>query len=172
MLNMYWISSLIIGLVFVGVEFLLAFGILLGIREEDSTTLTGCVIFYGLVPGFIILGLPIAVWDRIKPKNKMLYFPFLMLFGLFGLVPLSNLMAKTTLSSLSLYILSGPPVAVFFWQFLALVNLYRRRIFYFLLTFGCMFFWAPVYLIYAFSNTTIFSGLESLLQTIAIIFFA
>jgi hypothetical protein len=171
MINMYLLASFLMGGIYVTVEMILVLGFVTALQKNDSSSMLACAVYWVLVPLFLLLGIPIAVNEGIKPKNKMLFVPFLTVGLMFGVVPVGNMIIRqTAFTTMAYLVISGPPAAVFFWLFMTLINFYRRRLFYFLMIMGCLFFWVPVYIFLGFSSTQIFADLQSLFTLLFIIF--
>jgi hypothetical protein len=157
---MYVLASFAVGILYVTIEMILVLGFVTALQKDDSSSMLACAVYWILVPLFLLLGIPIAVNEDIKPKNKMLFIPFLTVGIMFGIVPVGNLiLSSTSFTTMAYLVISGPPAAVFYWLLLTIVNYYRRRLFYFLMIMGCLFFWIPIYIFLGFSTTGIFSGL-------------
>jgi len=168
--NMYWISSLIIGSVYITLEMALSVEFTSRMKSWDTSGMILCAAFYVLIPLFLLVGIKLAVSNFMTPKNKMLVLPILFVGPIFGFIPLSDLLNENSeTSSIAWYLVVGPPAAVFFWLGLTLLNLYRRRIFYFAGLLFCVFFWVPVFALYGFVNAEIFEEAADALKILAIV---
>jgi hypothetical protein len=148
--NFYWISSVIVGSIFISLEVLFSATYTYS-KQYSSTdaTISGYLALTGLtvVPLFMMFGLPIVVTSKLKIRNKMLLFPILAAVPVCGAVPIYLLSESLNITSMTFCLFLGPPIGVFFWLGLAMVYTARRRMFYFMMTFGCVFILIPLFIL-------------------------
>lgn len=162
MLNIYFFSSMFVGGIYMGSEMFLASGMVKSLQDDSSD---GIIIFGTLMiaaPSFFYFGLPVATNLNVSPKNKMLIVPILILIPIFGCIPLAKTLTdEDVASNFAMYLITGPPVALFFWLFMIMVYLYRRRFFYLVVSFTCLFFWVPIYVLKVADVADVFDGASS-----------
>ena len=143
MANMYWISSLIIGAVYIGIEMYLLDRTIEAIQTSNTDGLVCSLFFFAAVPVFLILGLPIAL-GKVRAKNKALFLPLIVIVPMFGIIPLAEKIAEyESGENLKWFVIVGPPGMIFFWLAMAFLGLKKRRLFYTIFTFSCVFFFLP-----------------------------
>ena len=142
--NMYWISSTIIGGTFIAIEMFLAQRIILALKQENSKGLVTSLFFFAAIPIFTLIGISLAL-SKGHLKNKSLILPLAIMVPMLGAVPLADRFVEWGDSvRLSWYVVAGPPAACFFWLAMAFLELKRRRLFYGITTFSCVFFFIPI----------------------------
>lgn len=153
MKNMYWVASITIGCAFISLMTVISMAVSQEIiNQNNSLAFQGMYLLFAM-PLFLFAGLPIGLSHKWKHKNKMLATPLLMMVPIFSFIPLASIFSNNQdLKNLALYVVLGPPVAVFYWLALAFLGQYQRRIFYFMITFFCFFFWIPVFVFFALSE--------------------
>lgn len=162
---------MIAGGLYIGSEMFLASGMVKSLQQSSSD---GIVIFGVLMlaaPSFFYFGLPIATNLSVSPKNKMLIVPILILVPIFGCIPLAKTLQDDDVASdFAMYLITGPPVALFFWLLMIMVYLYRRRVFYLLIAFTCLFFWVPIYVLKVAEVADVFEGASSVFSGLVYFF--
>lgn len=165
--NINLIASLVVGAAYIGIEIFLSIGL---VKSGAQSEISGVIIFSILLvttPAFLHFGLPIVTNLNASTKNKMLFVPILVIIPIVGLLRVSQkLTDSNTASSFSIYLITGPPVALFFWLLMVMINLYKRRVFYWLMIGTCLFFWIPVYILSPVSTTSVFGG-ENIISIVA-----
>ena len=157
MKNIYWIASLIIGSTYIIIEMYLLSKMLETLKTDDVAGFTTTLFFSSVIPIFLIVGVPIGL-ANIHARNKTLFLPIIVMIPMFGLVPLSQTLQKYTGDdSLTLFIVAGPPLMIFFWLAMAFLGLKRRRVFYFIFMFSCLFFFLP-FVFLGMSKSTYFKS--------------
>ena len=104
-----------------------------------------CSFLILVVPCSFLTGIPLISSD-LDLRNKLLLFP------IFGLVlpicitlPIANAIQNHTgFSTLTQYLIYGPPLFAIFWLFLIYISQHGRRILFFVTTFFCLFFVVPI----------------------------
>jgi len=143
MANMYWISSLIIGSVYIGVEMYLLDGIIAAIDTSNTDGLISSLFFFVSIPIFLIIGIPIAL-GKARARNKSLILPLVFIVPMFGIIPLAEKISEYESGNhLKWFVIVGPPGMIFFWLAMAFLGLKKRRLFYTIFTFSCVFFFLP-----------------------------
>lgn len=157
--NINLIASLVIGGIYIAIEMFLSVSVVKGGQQSSSSSI---IIFAALlvaIPIFLHLGLPLVTNLKISAKNKMLVVPILVIIPVVGFIRASqSLSSSNTASSFSIYLITAPPVALFFWLLMVMINQYRRRAFYIIMIGSCIFFWVPVYFLLPISKTTVYAG--------------
>ena len=143
MRNIYWISSLIVGGIYIGLEMFLLDSIIKTVKISSTTGLVMSITFFALTPLFLLIGIPIAM-TKARVRNKTLFLPLIVMMPMFGIIPLSSTAEDaTSTSSFKFFFIVGLPLIMFFWLGMAFLGLKWRRMFYAVLIFMCLFFFLP-----------------------------
>lgn len=143
MRNIYWISSLVVGAIYIALEMFLLDSIIKTVESSSTDGLTMSILFFVMTPLFLLIGIPIAM-TKARVRNKTLFLPLIIMLPMFGLIPLSDTVEESTSTDgFSLFLIVGLPLIMFFWLGMAFLGLKGRRLFYLILMFMCMFFFLP-----------------------------
>ena len=143
MRNMYWISSIVVGSTYLSIEMYLLSRMLGAIKQEDSAEFLTVAFFVIAVPLFLLIGIPTAL-AQIRARNKALLLPLIVMLPMFGIVPLSSIAIKYSENNkMAFFFIVGPPALIFFWLGMSFLGLKKRRVFYLIFTFSCLFLFLP-----------------------------
>jgi len=141
--HIYWISSVACGGAYMGIELYLLTETITAFKNDETNGFIASFFFLIASPIFLLIGIPIAL-SKFRVRNKSLVLPLITIVPMFGIVPLAE--ALTTYQAgedLKLFFIVGPPTAIFFWLAMAFIGLKKRKIFYGIFTFSCLFLFLP-----------------------------
>lgn len=164
MMIMYFISSMIIGASYICLEMFFTESIILSAQNSRLESLFMYVYLLLGLPLFFLLGLPIAANTTASPKNRMLILPIIILLPVIGCVLISqNFIIPNYGTNIAIYLICGPPVALFYWLFMTMIYIYNRRVFYLVLLLTFFFFWIPIFVLKPIQDTSLYD-ISSLLS--------
>jgi len=141
--HIYWISSIACGGAYMGIEMYLLTKTIQAFKEDETDGFIASLFFLLASPIFLLIGIPLAL-TRVRARNKSLILPIITIVPMFGIVPLAEALTDYQAGEdLKFFFIVGPPTAIFFWLAMAFVGLKKRKIFYGIFTFSCLFLFLP-----------------------------
>ena len=126
-----------------GIEMYLLTKTIQAFKEDETDGFIASLFFLLASPIFLLIGIPLAL-TRVRARDKSLVLPLITIVPMFGIVPLAEALTDyQTGEDLKFFFIVGPPTAIFFWLAMAFIGLKKRKIFYGIFTFSCLFLFLP-----------------------------